>query len=142
MTKTSLCGLLFLSTTMMVQCMEENNNIGYIDTLVLKHQSAIEGPHNVQSSIFHHAFSANTPFIIQCIVHRKDKSSLSNSVFRITDEHEVIVNTANPLNKKQNLLDHCTEWEQSRKSPDSIKLTTNFYDKTALLAALDTLNKK
>ena len=143
MIKASLCGLLFLSATTIIQCMETNNStIGYIDKLMIQRLSTLYKTCNIQNSIRTYKFSADTPFRIERIVNRQDKSALSNAVFRMTDEHEVIFNSANPLNEKQNLLDHCTEWQQSQTSPDSIELTSSFYDKDALLTTLDTLNKK
>lgn len=143
MIKTSLCGLLFLSTTMVIQCMEENNNnIGYIDKLVIQHEAKEIGFSNLEKRINNHFLSPENSFVIMHTIWRVNNSDLSRAVFRITDEHEVIFNSANVHNKKSNMIDHCTEWKQSQNLPDSTTLTANFYNKTALLKTLHTIDEE
>jgi hypothetical protein len=123
--------------------MESNNStIGYIDKLMIQRKAESKDFLALQKKINRHTFSPNNPLIILHTVQRREKSSLSNASFRITDEHEVIFNSANPLNKKRNLIDHCTEWQEYNDIPDTNILVAKFYDKDALLTTLNTLNKK
>ena len=150
MTKTSLCGLLFLSATTIIQCMESNNStIGYIDKLMIRHITRTRGFSVLEEKIGNHPFlehhnnqSIPNAFPIANIIERKETSDLSRTVFRITDEHEVIFNSANPLNRKKNMISDCTEWHTVKEDPNAVFLISNFYDKAALETMISTLKNQ
>ena len=140
------------------QCMEApNNNIGPIDRLMLERAIQERGYNNLAQEIENHAFTSETylkrfppipvlhhhSFLIVHQCTRNDGSKLSRQVFTKIVEitHlDAKFTSKNPLNQASNSLDECTTWAKTQNS-DVVHVTTDFYDKAALVALLNQLQK-
>ena len=138
-------------------CMENNDHIGCIDTLMLFRSILNQGYKTIQQDIKDHPFNVSqwsniTPhrYITRlnpyCITHRckeNDDSALSDQVFdRIYKKvsAQITIEIKNPFNSHSNAIDHCTIWEPITNSTDVYAIAT-FYHKAALVKTLKRLHK-
>lgn len=136
------------------QCMEQtNSNIGLIDTLMLQHAIKEKGYDKLAQEIENHEFTIgmvlercppiytteNRPFSLTHQYKSDDTSLLSKAIFNRMNLNTVFT-SKNPLNLSQNSLDECTTWAKTQNS-NVVHVTTDFYDKAALVALLNQLKK-
>jgi len=152
MTKISLYFVLLFSTSTFiistVQCMEKNDFIGYIDKLMIQRKAQKKGFPALETKVNEHLFveqlqnlSIPIPFTIIYAISKQEDSKLSRRTFHILNKKNVIFTSINPLNRKQNLIDHCTEWLPTEEVPNAVILQAHFYDKDALITMIKTLQK-
>jgi hypothetical protein len=119
--------------------MENNKNIGTIDTLMIARSLLQQGYTAIKNNINNHQFkigklSESTPseyvFLDNpyCITHhcqRYENSALSDQVFE---------KIKNPLNSHSNAIDKCTQY--TMQSSNEAIVTATFYDKKSLKETL------
>ena len=145
---------IFTGTTVLhfnVQCMENNANIGHIDTLMLLNKAISEGKSILQQRIHDHQFeitdiySGNNkrqkPFRIKHYCYEDDGSKLSYEVFSMEQQiraTKMFFKSSNPLNKMDCNIDHCTT-AVTYYEDGALKVVALFYNKEALITAVNAL---
>lgn len=121
--------------------MKTNNKIGPIDTLIIQRSMEQIGYRALKRQIEHHEFefrmfggkngnillTEESPFYIEFLCHKKSKSQLSHNVFSLIKQ--------TPKQK----IDECTTWAPT-EHPAVVQVTAAFYNKKALVTALNTLH--
>ena len=133
-------------------CMEKNDRIGTIDTLMLARSLFQQGYKNIQRDISTHQFTvskwAETKYVVSrnpyCITHtcsRHGNSALSDQVFYRLNQmtpQKMTLPIKNEHNQYPNAIDECTRY-MSIDGSDDVKVIAAFYDKKDLIKTLNEL---
>lgn len=135
-----------------------NSHVGQIDRLIVERAVLENGyeciKHNIENHEFLRDFFYETmppqyrkepnPYSIKYHIAKDHHSDLSRSVFHMISKTTVLemkFNVENALNDAGlNAIDHCSTWEREKGSKD-VYVTSNFFDKAALLKAVDDVRK-
>src|SRR5437762_7918442 len=142
---------------------DKNNNnyrVGHIDRLMLARTVSQDGYNDTEQKINEHLFvlevmgeaRPSSRYVVNTVLNayrihhhcvKNDGSELSNEVFHTIykiEEQKLRPIIKNPDNQYSNAIDECTTY-MHLKNADEVECVARFYDKNALLAALQTLRK-
>ena len=132
-------------------CMQnDNSNIGFIDTLMLKRTVSQDTLDVTEQKINAHQFKVpyeniagkfeyTNPYIVKHNLPKNDQSDLAQAVSHMiykTTVREIGLRIDNHANSHHdNCIDECTTWNKATEC-DDVECTARFYNKAALVATL------